>query len=388
MANNRVYMDWNATAPLLPQARAAMLDVLDMAGNPSSVHREGRAVQAAIQSARRSVAALVGGEPAHVIFTSGATEAANFVLTPTFRMGKAALSVSRLLVAATEHKAVREGGRFAPDQITEIPVTASGLIDMSALGQALDQHDRSTGLVMVALMLANNETGIIQPVAEVSALVHAHGGIMVVDAVQAVGRIAVDINELGADFLLVSSHKIGGPMGAGAVVCRGETMMPKALMRGGGQEKGHRSGTENAAAIVGFGAAAANAATTVPLFAGQVALLRDRLETELRAIAPNVVIHGSKVERITNTTFFSLDGLKAETGHIAFDIEGIAVSAGSACSSGKVGESHVLAAMGLDARHGALRLSIGPQTTLDDILQTTHAFGRIAARLKPAVNAA
>jgi cysteine desulfurase len=380
MEKSRAYMDWNATAPLLPEARETFLRVGLMEGNPSSVHREGRAVRAEIESARRKVAAAVGAKPADVVFTSGATEAANLVLTPDFRMGRSPLRIGKLYVSAIEHRALFEGGRFAKADIEVVPVDSSGTADVAALGAMLDRHDRSQGLPMVALMMANNETGVIQPVAEAARLVHAAGGILVVDAVQGFGRIPLDIAALDADFMIVSSHKIGGPKGAGALVSRGEAMMPSALIHGGGQEKGHRSGTENAASIAGFGAAAEVMASDVAKRAASLRALQHGIEARLVEIAPELVIHGVGAERLPNTTFFSLPGLKSETGQIAFDLEGVALSAGSACSSGKVGESHVLKAMGLDPRMGALRISIGTSTTEQDIERTLAAFAKIAGR--------
>lgn len=378
----RTYLDWNATAPLLPAVRDALVSALDLSGNPSSVHKEGRGVRAAVEAARRDVAALVGGQASHVVFTSGATEAANLVLSPRFKMGRAPLTVSHLYVSAIEHPAIREGGRFDKSAMTEVPVTAQGMLDIEALGHLLSQHDRASGLPMVALMLVNNETGIVQPVKETAQLVHAAGGLLVVDAVQAVGRIAVDIDALDADFLIVSSHKIGGPKGAGALISRGEVMMPLPLIHGGGQEKGHRSGTENTLSIIGFGVAAKEAAVMQETESARLATLRARLEDGMRANAPDVIIHGADVTRVGNTTFFTLPGLKSETGQIAFDIEGIALSAGSACSSGKVGESHVLTAMGQDPKLGALRISLGHATTEDDIEKAVEAFGKIAGRRK------
>ncbi|MEN3145900.1 cysteine desulfurase family protein [Neorhizobium sp. IRAMC:178] len=388
MALNRTYLDWNATAPLSAPARAAMLDALQLPGNASSVHGEGRAARAAVDKARRQVAALVGAEPAHVTFVSGATEAANHVLTPDFRMGRAPLAMSRVYVSAIEHPAIREGGRFDPTQVTEVPVTPAGVVDLSALQALLAEHDRTAGMPMVAVMLVNNETGIVQPVAEAAAIAHAHGGLMVVDVVQAVGRIPVDINALDADFLILSSHKIGGPKGVGALVSRGEVLMPKPLIRGGGQEKGHRSGTENFHAIVGFGAAAQAARDDLAERNAVIEELRHRLEAGMRKAAPDAVIHGEAVLRVANTCFFTLPGLKSETGQIAFDLEGIALSAGSACSAGKVGESHVLTAMGHDPKLGALRISLGPETTQDDIARALAAFAKIAGRRKPAGEAA
>lgn len=388
MASTRLYLDWNATSPLHPAAREAVLRALDMFGNPNSVHGEGRAVRAAIEAARRQVAKLAAADPAHVILTSGATEAANMVLTPDFRMGRTPLSVGHLYYSAIEHPAVREGGRFPKDKTSEIAVTSAGVVDLDALRGLLEAHDKTFGLPMVAIMLVNNETGIVQPVREAAEIVHAHGGLLVVDAVQAAGRIALDINELGADFLIVSSHKIGGPKGAGALISRGEVLMPRPLIHGGGQEKGHRSGTENSLAVIGFGAAAEAALAEFETRNAMVLALRDRLESGMRAAAPDVIIHGAEGQRAANTTFFTLPGLKAETGQIAFDLEGVALSAGSACSSGKVGESHVLTAMGNDPKLGALRISLGFSTTAEDIDRAIAAFAKIAARRKPAGEAA
>jgi cysteine desulfurase len=388
MARRRAYLDWNATAPLGDAARRAMLEAYELPGNASSVHGEGRAARAGIDRARRQVASLVGADPQHVTFTSGATEAANFVLAPDYRMGRAPLAIGRLYVSAIEHPAIREGGRFAKAGVTDVPVTGQGLLDLGALAALLDAHDGATGLPMVALMLVNNETGVIQPVAEAAKIVHAKGGLLVVDAVQAVGRIAVDMAELDADFLILSSHKIGGPKGVGALVSRGEVMMPRPLIHGGGQEKGHRSGTENFPGIVGFGAAAEVAAADREVSALRLETLRARLESGMRAVATDVVIHGSDVARVANTTFFTLPGLKSETGQIAFDLEGVALSAGSACSSGKVGQSHVLAAMGCDPDMGALRISLGPGTVDDDIDAAVAAFTKIAARRGAAGRAA
>jgi cysteine desulfurase len=384
MAENRLYLDWNATAPLHPAAREAALCAVDLYGNPNSVHAEGRAARAAIEASRRQIGAMVGVKPAQVIFTSGATEAANMVLTPTFRMGRTPLVIGHLYVSAIEHPAVREGGRFAKERISEIKVTGQGVVDLLALEEALAAHDRANGLPMVAIMLANNETGILQPVREAGQIVKAHGGLLVVDAAQAAGRVPLDICEIGADFLILSSHKIGGPKGAGALVSLGEILMPAPLLVGGGQEKGHRSGTENVPAIVGFGAAAAVALLGFEARNETIRALRDRLEAGMREAAPDVVVHGAGADRLANTSFFTLPGLKAETGQIAFDLEGVALSAGSACSSGKVGESHVLVAMGCDPREGALRISLGFATTEDDVDRAIQVFARIAGRRRRA----
>ncbi|GLR51945.1 cysteine desulfurase [Shinella yambaruensis] len=384
----RTYLDWNATAPLLPAARKAVLAALDSVGNPSSVHGEGRALRMLVEAARRDVAALVGAAPAHVIFTSGATEAANLVLTPDYRMGRTPLAIGHLYVSEIEHPAMREGGRFAREAVTTIPVTRAGLVDLDALETLLAGHDKAKGLPMVAVMLANNETGIVQPVTAAAETVRRHGGLLVVDAVQAVGRVPVDIAALDADFLIVSSHKLGGPKGAGALISRGEVLMPVPLIRGGGQEKGHRSGTENPAALAGFAAAARFAAADLAERNGRIAALRATLEAGMQAATNDVIIHGADVERVANTSFFSLPGLKSETGQIAFDLEGIALSAGSACSSGKVGQSHVLAAMGFDAALGGLRVSLGPGSTEEDVERFLAAFSRVVSRRRMTGNAA
>ncbi|TAT83996.1 cysteine desulfurase family protein [Rhizobium ruizarguesonis] len=388
MAPPRLYLDWNATAPLHPAARAAIMRAIDVFGNPNSVHGEGRAARAAIESARRKVAALVGTDAGNVVFTSGATEAANLALTPDFRMGRTPLRLGQLYFSAIEHPAVREGGRFARDKMTEIPVTEAGIVDLDALSKLLDAHDKAAGLPMVAVMLVNNETGIVQPVEAAAKIVHAHGGLFVVDAVQAAGRIALDIEKIGADFLIVSSHKIGGPKGAGALIARGEALMPKPLIQGGGQERGHRSGTQNSLALIGFGAAAEAAADEFEARNAAIGALRERLEAGMREVAADVIIHGEGGERVTNTIFFTLPGLKAETGQIAFDLEGVALSAGSACSSGRLGESHVLTAMGRDAKLGALRISLGFSTTEEDIDRAIAAFAKIANRRRSAGEAA
>ena len=388
MAIERIYLDWNATAPLLGAAREAMLDALAMSGNPSSVHAEGRAARAVIEKARREVAGLVGAEPVHVTFAASATEAANHVLSPFYRMGKSRVTVGRLHASAVEHPAIRAGGRFPADRVGEIPVMRSGVIDLEALAALLADHDPAEGLPLVAVMLVNNETGIVQPIRDVSAIVKKFGGLLVVDAVQAAGRIPLSIAELGADFLILSAHKLGGPKGVGALVSRGEALMPEPLVRGGGQEKGHRAGTENLAAIAGFGVAAREMAVDLARRNAAIAALRDRAEAGMRAAAADTVIYGDGSERVGNTSFFHLPGLKAETGQIAFDLEGVALSAGAACSSGKVGASHVLTAMGEDAATGALRLSIGPSTTEADIDRFLLTFAKIAARRKLAGKAA
>jgi len=386
MAGTRIYLDHNATAPLTDAARRAMVDALT-AANPSSVHAEGRAARRIVEAARRDVAALVNGQPAHVIFTSGATEAAATLLSPHWTMGRAPLTFSRAYISAADHPCILSGGRFPGEAVEKIGVDADGLVDLHALERALASHDHAQGLPLVAMHVANNETGVIQPVEQIGALVKNAGGVVILDAVQAAGRIPLDISAGYADFFILSSHKIGGPKGAGAIVGAADLMMPRALVTGGGQEKGHRSGTENVPAIAGFGAAACEAAAT-PAQADVVRAKRERIEAAIRRLVPGAMIYGQRAPRLPNTTFFSIPGMKAETAQIAFDLAGIALSAGSACSSGKVGPSHVLQAMGFGDQASALRVSIGLQTTDEEIEVFAAALEKIVARRKATTEAA
>ncbi len=378
MAEHRAYLDYNASAPLLPAARVAVVAALD-AANPSSVHAEGRAARRLVEDARRDVAALVNAKPDHVFFTSGATEAAVTLLSPDWRMGRAALRMARLYVSEADHPCVLNGGRFAREKIVRIGVTPDGIIDLEALGLALASHDKAEGLPLVAMHAANNETGVIQPIAEIATIVKAAGGLLVVDAVQAAGRIPLDMSAPYADYLILSSHKLGGPKGIGAIVAASDLMMPAPLVTGGGQEKGHRGGTENLAAIAGFGAAAREGLAGLADIE-VVRQRRDAIEAIVTELVPDAEIFGKRVERLANTTFFAIPGAKAETVQIAFDLAGVALSAGSACSSGKVGPSHVLKAMGHGEEGGALRVSIGAATTADDVEQFRKALAGIVAR--------
>jgi len=364
----RAYFDWNATAPLGKQARDAVLGALQLTGNASSVHAEGRAVRRLVEEAREQVAALVGAQASNVTFTSGATEANMLALTPAIEVGGRKEPRDRLFVSAIEHPSVRSGDRFAAGAVEELPVTADGVVDLAALERALGHAQRP----LVSVMLANNETGVIQPIATIAEIVHAASGILHVDAVQGAGRMDCNVATLGADLLSISSHKIGGPQGAGALIRRGDVHIAEPLMRGGGQERGQRAGTENVAAIAGFGAAARAAKE---FDAGRMAVMRDQLEAGIKAITPQAVFFGAASPRLPNTSLFTVPGMKAETAIIAFDLNGIAVSSGSACSSGKVQASHVLAAMGVESAlaQGAVRISIGwntSETEMEHFLQT------------------
>ena len=372
----RAYFDWNATAPLREEARAAMGAALAFTGNASSVHAEGRAVRRLIEKAREQVAQLLCADAKNVIFTSGATEANMLALTPTLEIAGRKEPRDRLFVSAIEHPSVRAGGRFPRESIETLPVTGNGVVDLAALSLAVKKAARP----LVSVMFANNETGVVQPITQIAEIVHAASGVLHVDAVQGTGKIDCDIAALGADLVSVSSHKLGGPQGAGALVRRGDIHVGEPLMKGGGQERGQRAGTENVAAIAGFGAAAAAATRTDT---ERVAAMRDRLEQGLRRVTPDVQIFGDREIRLPNTTLFAVPGVKAETAIIAFDLNGIAVSSGSACSSGKVQPSEVLAAMGVDAAlaRGAIRASIGNSTAEAEIDRFLETWNTVAGSL-------
>jgi len=376
----RSYFDWNATAPLRPQAADALREALAVPGNPSSVHAEGRAARRLVEEAREEVAALVGARPGDVFFTSSGTEANMLALTPAIQTADERRPREKLLISAIEHSSVRAGGRFPHGAVADIAVNADGRVDLAALADAL----AGTSRPLVSIMLANNETGVVQPIAQAAAMVHAAGGLLHVDAVQAAGRIACDINALGADLLTLSAHKIGGPQGVGALVrAREDIHFPDPLIRGGGQERGLRAGTENVAGIAAFGAAAAAVRRQGAAEADLMRALRDKLEAGLRAVTPGAVIFGEEAERLPNTTLFAAEAMKAETAVISFDLEGIAVSSGAACSSGKVQPSHVLAAMGVSPAltRGAVRLSLGWATTEADIERFLGAWRKLATAL-------
>ena len=376
---SRTYFDWNATAPLRGEARDAVAAALGLTGNASSVHAEGRAARRLVEEARGRVASLVGAEAKNVTFTSGATEANMLALTPFLEVSAQKQPRDRLFISAVEHPSVRSGGRFAAAQVTELPVTADGLVNLSELQSAFAQAERP----LVSVMLANNETGVVQPIADIMTIVHEAHGILHVDAVQGAGRIDCDIAALGADLLTLSSHKLGGPQGAGALIRRGDIHISEPLIKGGGQERYLRAGTENVAAIAGFGAACAAAGAKWQAEARHMAALRDRFEAGLKAMTPDVVIFGENAARLPNTTLFAVPGLKAETAIIAFDLNGIAVSSGSACSSGKVQASHVLAAMGVDPdlTRGAVRISLGWSTTENDVQNLLNAWKIVVSSL-------
>jgi cysteine desulfurase len=375
--SDRIYLDWNATTPLRPEAREAMAAAWELSGNPSSVHAEGRQARRLIEDARAAIAASVGAQPRNVVFASGGTEANALALAPALRRGTGA-PAGRLLVSAIEHASVLGGGRFPAEAIGIVGVTRSGLLDLDQLRAMLERGPPA----LVSVMLANNETGAVQPVAEAGEIVHAAGGLLHVDAIQALGKIPFNINGLNADLVTLSAHKIGGPKGVGAVVLADGLLGLEPLLRGGGQELGRRAGTENVAGIAGFGAAAKAAMAIREGDAIRLESLRNRLENGLR-LSSDVIVFSGEVARLPNTTLFTVPGLKAETAVIGFDLAGIAVSSGSACSSGKVQPSHVLEAMGFgpELAQGAVRLSLGWSTSEADVNRCLEAWLKLSGTL-------
>jgi cysteine desulfurase len=375
--SGRIYLDWNATTPLRKEAREAMAAAWDLCGNPSSVHAEGRQARKLVEDARAIVAGAVGAAPKNLVFTSGGTEANALALRSGLRRGSSP-GVERLVVSAIEHASVLAGGRFPAQAISTVGVTRAGLLDLGHLRAALEGKPPA----LVSVMLANNETGAVQPVAEAAEIVHAAGGLLHVDAIQAFGKIPFDMNTLNADLVTLSGHKIGGPKGVGALILAEGLLGFEPLLRGGGQELSRRAGTENVTGIAGFGAAVKAALETMAEDAIRLEGLRTRLESGLR-LTPGAMVFSDEAPRLPNTTLFTVAGLKAETAVIGFDLAGIAVSSGSACSSGKVQPSHVLEAMGFgpEMAQGAVRLSLGWSTSDADIDRCLEAWRKLEGTL-------
>ena len=368
----RIYLDYNATAPIRPEAQAAVAEAM-MVGNPSSVYAEGRHARALVEAARKDIAALCNGLAEAVVFTSGGTEACNMAMH--LRAAPAG-PVARIIVSAIEHSAVSAPAQASGLPVETVPVLANGQVDLAALAALLDEATPA----LVCLMLANNETGVIQPVAEIADMVRQHGSLLFCDAVQAAGKIALDMAALGVDALSLSGHKLGAPMGVGALVTRAGLPVPPSLL-GGGQELGRRAGSENIIGIAGFAAAARAAEAGLAQFT-DLAIARDAMEAALREISNDVVIFGADSPRLPNTSCFGRDGMNSETLVMALDLAGFSVSAGAACSSGKVSRSHVLAAMGVEDRlsSGVLRVSTGWQSDAMDGLKLAEAWKRVALR--------
>lgn len=377
--NVRTYLDHNATSHVRPEAREALLSALDATGNGSSVHAEGRAARGTMDAARGRVAALVGASPAGVVFTSSGTEADALALTPDYRRGEAPLVFDALLMSAVEHAAVLRGHRFAPEQVEVLPVDARGRLRLDGLDAALARHAAAGRRVMLSLMVANNETGVLQPLAEATRRAHGQGALVHTDAVQAAGRVPLSLSALGVDLMSVSAHKLGGAPGAGALILADPDLRPAPLIGGGAQERGRRAGSENVPAIAAFGAAAERARASVDADGVRINGLRERLEDALRCEFPELVLLVGDVDRLPNTSCFALPGVPAETTVIALDLAGLAVSAGAACSSGKVAASHVLGAMGVPERiaRAAFRLSFGWSSGEEDVDRALGVFRRV-----------
>jgi cysteine desulfurase len=379
----RVYLDYNATSLPRAAAKEAVATAMMTPANASAVHTEGRAARAVVEDARHQISVLIGAEPEAIFFTSGATESNATALSPELELAGKPVRCDVLLISGVEHAAVRAGGSFRPEQIEILPVDANGVIVLAALKEALAAHSKAARRAMVSVMAANNETGVLQPLSSVADLVHAADGVFHSDAVQVIGKIPFDLKESGADILSITSHKLGGPQGVGAVVtAHRDTRLP-AILRGGGQERGRRQGTESVAAIAGFGAAATEAGQTLTPEGSRLGALRAKIEEGLRGIAPDTVIFGDRAARLPNTTFFAAPGIAAEVALIMLDLEGVAISAGSACSSGKSAASPALQAMGVSSETGrcAMRVSTGWNTTDADVTQFLNVWSKVYTSL-------
>lgn len=363
----RIYLDYNATAPIRPEVISAVSDAMAHVGNASSIHGEGRAARKLVEDARAQIASLAGVRSAQVIFNSGATEGNNTILS--------GYQNKNVLVGASEHPSIIE----AAPNAKKIPLQKSGLIDVKKFEELLESEKPA----LVAIQLVNSETGVIQPIADLAARAKSKGALVLCDAVQAAGRMHLDFISLGVDYLTLSAHKFGGPQGIGALIFREGLQMPKYL-RGGGQEKRQRAGTENVAAISGFGVAAQLAQDGLAQYRKHAGALQSKLESALRQIANDIIITGESAPRVPNTTNILLPGVTSETQVMAMDLEGIAISSGSACSSGSIKPSHVLMAMGFDetASKSALRFSTGWATTDAEIDAALAAYETMVKRLK------
>jgi cysteine desulfurase len=371
-----VYLDHNATTPLRPEAIEVMRESMRWFGNPSSVHSHGRLARRRIEDAREQVARLIGADPSTVIFTSSGTEANALALRGAGRR--------RVLISAVEHASVMGAVEYAE----AVPVDGAGLVRVDVLAKMLADSDEPA---LLSVMLANNETGVLQPISDIAALAGRHGALVHSDAVQAAGKIEVDAVALGVHLLSISAHKLGGPAGVGALVVDPSVPL-SALLRGGGQERGRRAGSENVLGIVGFGAAAQAAARRDD--SARLASLRDGLERRLKAMCPSARLFGTSVARLPNTSCIGMPGVAAETQVIAFDLASVSVSAGAACSSGKVQASHVLKAMGVgdDLARDAIRVSMGWTTNAADVDRFVEVwsgiYGRAQARHAVSAHAA
>ena len=375
MTQSAIYLDHNASAPLLPEARAAHLGALDLVGNPSSVHAHGRALRNLIETARGQVARLAGAERSQVVCTGSATAA----ITQAIVGGARTLGVDAIVVSQGEHTAVLKAAEATGLPVAHVGLDADGVIRVDEIADAVAKADDAGLKLLVAIHLVNNETGVIQPVDQVEVLVGPSPHFLFVDAVQGFGKLGLEFSSRAPDMTAVSAHKIGGPAGVGALLMKAHADQAR-LIPGGGQEGGRRGGTESAAAIAGFGAAAE--AFPAKFYAADVSALIRAAEKGMRSVAPDLVVFGDRVERIGNVTNFAVPGLRNSVAMMGLDLLGLSVSSGSACSSGKVGPSHVLAAMGVapELAECAMRLSLGWSSTPDDIEEYLKGFGEVVGR--------
>jgi cysteine desulfurase len=377
------YLDHNATSPLRPESLSAITHALTLSGNPSSIHAAGRAARAVVENARDEVAHLANAANADVIFTSGATESVSLALWGAVQGAIAAEArITRLFVSAIEHSSVLATAAAIAERVpgirlTHLPVTADGVLDTEALRVGLRE---GKGRALVAVMAANNETGVVQPVAEISRLAREAGALLLVDAVPAAGKIDLDFSL--CDYMVLSAHKIAGPQGVGALVVAQDAPLAPQLL-GGGQQKGLRAGTENLSGIAGFGAAA-HALRDSAGERARIAHLRDRFESQLKQAAPDMAVFGESAARLCSTSCFALPGVTAETALIALDLDGVMMSSGSTCSSGKLALSHVLVAMGVDEGLAAcaLRASFGWNSTPEDVGAAVASLLKLRERVR------
>ncbi|UTW53858.1 cysteine desulfurase family protein [Kordiimonas sp. SCSIO 12610] len=366
-----IYLDFNATSPILLEVIEKVAETMTFLGNPSSVHQTGRKARSIVEEARSQVAALVGARSRDIVFTSGGTEANNAVLRAT--------GAKSLIISAIEHDCVIAASQVSGLHVQTLSVNNDGKVDLEELSRLLEKTENPA---LVSVMLGNNEMGVIQDIAKVSTIAKEFGARVHCDAVQAAGKISIDFNELGVDYLTLSAHKLGGPQGVGAIVLA-PTAPLNAFIVGGGQELGRRSGTENVAGVAGFGVAAIAALSNQAEY-DRVQSLRDRMEAEIRAHANDIIIAGKDTDRLPNTSCIVMPGMKGETQVMHFDLNGICVSSGSACSSGKVKVSHVMTAMGLDEElaNSSLRVSLGLSTTDEEIDRFIEAWKTLYNRTK------
>jgi len=383
MTHALTYLDYNATTPVKPDVAEAMTSALLQFGNPSSVHRHGRLARRLVEDAREDVALLLGARPREIVFTSGGTEANNLALGLAKREGP----LSRVMVSSLEHASVLETAQALTTELKIIPATPEGVINLDLLRKLLDESREAEGKTLVSIMLVNNETGVIQPVREACALAHDAGALFHCDAIQAVGKMEFSFSDLDVDLMSISAHKFGGPMGAGALIVRESLNLPP-FIRGGSQEEKRRGGTQNVPGIVGLGHAAALARRDF-MHLREIGLWRDHLEEKVSTMAQDVVFFGKRAPRIPTTSCFALPGLSAEMQVIALDLAGVSVSAGAACSSGKVTPSHVLGAMGASAEEAvsAIRISMGWKSTEQDVSRLLNAWRETCVVKRPVCDA-